>query len=409
MPIGDYMTILFPYLARWHSANRSRYHQLLTHLCLRGHRVLILTAPPMALSDISSRDIGQEDRRLPDGLIISELFAPGPLRAFWQLDLPRTKLIKKGLLAISSIPQLQRVIKREKVDLLFLYNLPQVMLMELADCPVHFDLADDLVAMMEGEDRQLFKYGGRAAASFVQGRMIERARTVTVASSVLAEQLDRKVLMLPNGADLTELDEVRAQGPRPAAQSIPADTADTGQTRPGTRPVVGFVGAFEYWIDFELLTGVAARLRSFDFLLVGGGRRLDELRALVTRLGLTNVQMTGPKPYHEAMREVVGMDVCLLPFSHSPVSDGSCPLKLFEYAALRRPIVSTSTTEVERIGQGWVHFADSVDAFAAAITSCLTDRQETERALDTGRQRVEAVYNWPHLAAQFEQYLMANL
>jgi len=393
------MTILFPYLARWHSANRSRYHQLLTHLCLRGHRVLILTAPPMALSDISSRDIGQEDRRLPDGLIISELFAPGPLRAFWQLDLPRTKLIKKGLLAISSIPQLRSVIRREKVDLLFLYNLPQVLLMELADCPVHFDLADDLVAMMEGEDRQLFQYGGRAAAAFVQRRMIERAQTVTVASSVLAEQLHREVLMLPNGADLQELDQVRD------SSGLPGSSTAKGSSR----PVAGFVGAFEYWIDFELLAGVAARLPALDFLMVGGGRRLEEFRELIVRRRLSNVRLTGPKPYREAMREVVGMDVCLLPFSHSSVSDGSCPLKLFEYAALRRPIVSTSTTEVERIGQGWVHFADSVDAFAATITSCLTDRQKTERALDTGRQRVEAVYNWPNLAAQFEQYLIANL
>lgn len=391
------MTILFPYLSRWHSANRSRYHQLLTHLCLRGHRVLILTAPPMALADISSRDIGHEDRQLPEGLIISEMFAPAPLRAFWQLDLPRTKLIKKGLLAISSIPQLRSVIRSEKVDLLFLYNLPQVLLMELADCPVHFDLADDLVAMMEGEDSQLFRYGGRAAAELVQRRMIERARTVTVASSVLAEALDREVLMLPNGADLLELDQVRA-GLGRQGSSI---------AQGGSRPVVGFVGAFEYWIDFELLAAVAERLPSFDFLMVGGGRRLEEFRDLVARRRLSNVRLTGPKPYREAMSEVVGMDVCLLPFSHIPVSDGSCPLKLFEYAALLRPVVSTSTTEVERIGQGWVHFADSPDSFAAAIERCLTEREETERAISIGRQRVESVYNWPTLAARFEQYLLA--
>ena len=119
----------------------------------------------MALADISARDIN-EDRQLPAGMVISELFAPAPLRAFWQLDIPRAKLLKKGLIAVSSIGQIRRTIQREGVDLLFLYNLPQVLLMELADCPVHFDLADDLVAMMEGEDRQLFRLGGVDKHSF---------------------------------------------------------------------------------------------------------------------------------------------------------------------------------------------------------------------------------------------------
>ena len=51
------MKILFPYLARWHSANRSRYHQLLTRLCHLGHQVYVLTAPPMGINDISATDI----------------------------------------------------------------------------------------------------------------------------------------------------------------------------------------------------------------------------------------------------------------------------------------------------------------------------------------------------------------
>lgn len=385
------MNILFPYMARWRSANRSRYHQLLTQLCRRGHRVFILTAPPMALADISARDI-DEDRELPPGMFISELFAPAPLRAFWELDIPRAKLLKKGLIAISSLGQIRRMIKREAIDLLFLYNLPQVILPSLADCAVHFDLADDLVAMMEGEDRHLFRFGGRKAAQIAQDRLLARADTVTVASSVLADQLERPVLMLPNGADLEELDR------------LAADTSGASRTS-GRRPVVGFVGAFEYWVDLELIARVAEALPQYEMRLVGGGRRLGELREMVARRGLSNVSLTGAKPYHEAMRLVTGMDVCLLPFVHSPVSDGSCPLKLFEYAALRRPIVSTSTTEVRRIGDGWISFADQPPEMAAAVRRCLTDPDSTRRRIETGRQIVESRYTWPDLAARFENWV----
>src|SRR5689334_7600254 len=145
------MKILFPYLARWRSANRSRYHQLLLHLCELGHKVYVLTAPPMALNDISANDLLSGDDALPPGLTISELHAPGALRRFWRMPMRRTKLLKKGLVSITSIAQIRRFIAKEKIDLLLLYNLPQAPLLHLSgsDCRTHFDLADDLVAMME--------------------------------------------------------------------------------------------------------------------------------------------------------------------------------------------------------------------------------------------------------------------
>lgn len=382
------MNILFPYLARWHSANRSRYHQLLTHLCRRGHRVFVLTAPPMALADISAQDIGRANGDLPAGMMLGELHAPTSLRSFWRCDIPRTKLLKKGLISLSSIAQVRRLIDRQKIDLLFLYNLPQFLLMQMVDCPIHFDLADDLVAMMEAEDWLLSRCGGQRAAAWVQRRMVRQARTVTVASSVLAEQMARPVLMLPNGADLAELDRID----------------DRRWPRDRQRPTVGFVGAFEYWVDVDLILAVAGRLPQCTFLLVGGGRRLHEIQQKVERYGLANVRLTGPQPYRAAMSYVAGMDVCLLPFYHSPVSDGSCPLKLFEYAALRKPVVSTSTVEVVRIGAGWVSFADDPDTFAQAVLRAI----DYPPSVETGRALVEQSYNWPMLAEKLEKYLIGE-
>lgn len=392
------MKILFPYLARWHSANRSRYHQLLVHLCALGHQVHVLTAPPMALSDISATDIAGANDDLPAGLTISELHAPDSLRRFWRIPMPRTKLLKKGLLSISSISQIQRFIAKEKIDVLLLYNLPQSPLLHLpglsnltdVDCRTHFDLADDLVAMMEVELGSIAKVGAMMAARAVQNHMISKAGTVTVASSVLEEQIDRNVLMLPNGADIADLDQ--------------ADGSLWRAKNPG--PTVGFVGAFEYWVNFDLLLQAAQRLPRVTFLLVGGGRRWQEVKDHVGKLNLKNVRLTGAMPYQEAMNYVAGMDVCLLPFTKDDVSDGSCPLKLFEYAALRKPIISTHTREVARIGQGWITFADDPINFASAIESLLTDHRAASHSGDAGRAMVEQLYNWPNLTRQFEELLL---
>lgn len=385
------MKILFPYLARWRSANRSRYHQLINHLCRFGHQVYVLTAPPMALNDISANDI-TSDEKLPRGLTVSELYAPPALRRFWRMPIPHTKLLKKGLVSLTSLSQIRQFVDREKIDVLLLYNLPQAPLMHLANCRVHFDLADDLVAMMEVEHKFIAQSGAAHLAQIVQEHMIKRATTVTVASSVLQEQFSRDVLMLPNGADLAELDQ-----------------ADGSVWRAKTSgPTVGFVGAFEYWVNFDLVLSVAQRLRGVNFLLVGGGRRLKYVKDEIARLGLTNVHLTGAMPYHDAMNHVAGMDVCLLPFTRDAVSDGSCPLKLFEYAVLRKPIVSTTTREVSRIGQGWIQFADDAATFAAAIENLLADRRAAEHAGEAGRAMVKQLYNWPKLTRQFEDLLVSG-
>ncbi|MEP7341778.1 MAG: glycosyltransferase, partial [Acidobacteriota bacterium] len=350
----------------------------------------VLTAPPMALSDISATDIAGGNDDLPEGLAISELHAPDALRRFWRMPLPGTKLLKKGLVSISSISQIRGFIAKEKIDVLLLYNLPQVPLLHLVECRTHFDLADDLVAMMEVELGSIARAGAMMAARAVQNHMLAKASTVTVASSVLEEQIKRDVLMLPNGADIADLDQ--ADGSVWRAQN--------------SGPTVGFVGAFEYWVNFDLILEVAQRLPRVTFLMVGGGRRWQSVKQQVEKLGLKNVQLTGAMPYQDAMNYVAGMDVCLLPFTKDAVSDGSCPLKLFEYAALRKPIVSTHTREVARIGQDWIAFADDPADFAAAIESFLTDERAATHAGEAGRAMVEQLYNWPNLTRQFEELLL---
>ncbi len=380
------MKILFPYLARWDSANRSRYHQLLTQLCLTGHEVYVLKSPQMALGDISFCDLEGAIETVVEGLTISEFEVPPALRKLINTQIPKSKLLKKGLLSLTSVDQVRRFIADEEIDLLMVYNLPQVRLLEQAECHKHFDLADDLIAMLAVESGLVGKAGALAAARYTQARMLELADTVTVASSVLAEQIARPTLMLPNGADLVALDQ--------------ADGRDWRSTHSGHW--VGFVGAFEYWVDFELVLRVARRMRNVNFLLVGGGRLFPLINQAVERSGLKNVYLTGALPYDQAMNHMAAMDVCLVPFTQADaVSDGSCPLKLFEYAALRKPVVSTPITEVERLGQGWVSFGYDAADFADAIDHFLADPPRAAEAGAIGREQVERIYNWPKLAARF--------
>ncbi len=377
------MKILFPYLAKWDSANRSRYHQLLTQLCLIGHQVFVLKAPNMALGDISFADINPTTEI--KNLTISEFEAPQALRRFMQMQLPKSKLLKKGLLSLSSVDQVRRFTAEEKIDLLLVYNLPQVRLLENVECHKHFDMADDLIAMLGYESGIAGKAGVLAAAQYTQNRMLEMADTVTVASSVLKDQIKKTTHLLPNGADLTALDQCVA--------------SEWIAEKPG--PWVGFVGAFEYWVDFELMLRVARRMRHVNFLIVGGGRLFPQIKQTVEDGKFHNVHLTGALPYEEAMNCMAAMKICLVPFTRDAVSDGSSPLKLFEYAALRKPIICTPIDEVKRMGQGWVSFGEDAADFAYAIDDLLSNPVKAQEFADKGRAQVEKYFNWPVIAQQF--------
>jgi len=84
---------LFPYMARWRAANWTRYHQLLTHLCHKGHQVIVLEPPPLTLGETDFIDL---DIALPEGRSVVQV--PVPL---WQVKTPWQKLVKRGLYTLA--------------------------------------------------------------------------------------------------------------------------------------------------------------------------------------------------------------------------------------------------------------------------------------------------------------------
>jgi hypothetical protein len=76
-----------------------------------------------------------------------------------------------------------------------------------------------------------------------------------------------------------------------------------------TRPVVGFFGSIEAWIDLDLIADLAKRRPSWTFLMVGrvavdAGR----LRAL------PNIVFAGAQPYLSLPSWAKAFDVAIIPY-----------------------------------------------------------------------------------------------
>jgi glycosyltransferase involved in cell wall biosynthesis len=136
-------------------------------------------------------------------------------------------------------------------------------------------------------------------------------------------------------------------------------------------PVVGYYGAIAEWFDFELLAHAARQHRDWQFVLIGLTNRKADLDGFTGEH--PNVHYLGEKPYESLAAYLAHFDVGIIPFLVNDVTNAVSPVKLFEYAAGGKPIVSTAFTEVCQYSE--VLTAGDGDEFV----------QQLRRALQLGR------------------------
>ena len=159
------------------------------------------------------------------------------------------------------------------------------------------------------------------------------------------------------------------------ATSEPADVRDL------PRPRAGFIGGIDaHTFDPALFERVVDLLPDVHFVLVGAcSLPEDWLRAK------KNVTFVGQKPYDGVPGYMAACDVLLMPWNRSDWIRACNPIKLKEYLATGRPVVSTSYDELNRTWSDCVTVADGSDAFAKGIRDALRGPVDAKRL----RQRVE--------------------
>ena len=375
------MKILFPYMARWHSLNWSRYHSLLIALAQRGHEVHVLQPPPMRSLETNFVEI---EAVAVVGLQVHDVSMPGWL---WNRRFPFDKLVKKAAYSIGSVRLARRLARERGITHLLLYNIPQAPLARLEGVCTIFDFADDYMDMLRHElgrfSNPFFMFLAKALLS----HMFRSARLVTTVSNVLAQQVSGPVQVLANGVSTAKI-----AGAKAAMATLPANV----------RPVVGFLGSFEYFIDFELILETAQRMPEVDFVLVGRGRDYAHVAAEVVRCKLSNVSLTGGVPHSEVFSHLARMDICLNIFRKIPVSERACPIKLFEYAAMRKPIISTRLAELPHVDKDFLYYADTPAEAQACIQDILRAPEQARARATRGHDHVLANYTWDKIAGDFE-------
>ncbi len=133
-------------------------------------------------------------------------------------------------------------------------------------------------------------------------------------------------------------------------------------------PRLGFMGQMSDRIDFVLLDRLAEQRPHYSLVLVGevrGQLQADKQAALRRLQRRANVYFLGARPYEQLPNYLKGFDLCLVPYADSLFNRFSSPLKIYEYLASGKPVVSVSTPEIETFWEV-VNVTDR-NAFAQAV------------------------------------------
>ena len=357
---GNFDILVFPVID-WHYRFQ-RPQQLARQLALKGHRVFYLSTT----FDSSERPQYNVLESPVENVALVRLAVPGAHPNIYQDILTHTQLDVMS----DSICRLVEEWRLENpvaiVDLPFWRPLAET----TPGCPVIYDCMD-YHAGFSTNSREMIEE---------ETRLLERADLVVTTSAALSEIVAESVpnLLIRNAGEIDYFSE------RP---DIPAYASE--------RPVAGYLGAIADWFDIELVAAAAHRYPGWDFMLVGSALHCNTTEARK----LPNITFVGEVPYAEAAAWVHSFDVAMIPFQLTELTRCTNPVKVYEYLAAGKPVVSTALPEVQLMSEV-VHVADSHEAFIRLLEPAMGERNDT--ALADRRRRAARPHDWKNRADRLD-------
>jgi glycosyltransferase involved in cell wall biosynthesis len=198
----------------------------------------------------------------------------------------------------------------------------------------------------------------------------------TVAKSLLNFFDDQpNVYWVPNGVDLVHYN-----------QNFSLVNRDIADIR---KPIIGYIGVIQDKLDMELVKYIAEKNQDKSIVLVGPiWAEQDEARDNLMKL--PNVHFLGYKTYTEAPMYIQQFDLGIVPHKAGNFSASTNPMKIYEYLACGKPVVSTSNVGSENISD-LVAIASDYAEFDKMINQALTLDKDKVKAQ---AQEVVKQYSW---------------
>ena len=153
-------------------------------------------------------------------------------------------------------------------------------------------------------------------------------------------------------------------------------------------PVIGFYGSINAWLDIDLLEALAAARPDYQLVLIG--HIVTNIERLLSFKNVTHI----PAVSHERLASFSAhWSVSILPFVINDQIRACDPLKLKEYLAAGKPIVTTNFPAVERYASH-LFIADTTQQFISHLDNALNLSKAQLMCLEKTQQNIALQHSW---------------
>lgn len=210
--------------------------------------------------------------------------------------------------------------------------------------------------------------------------LMERVNAIVAVSELLAAQLKR------SGKPVYTLN----QGVNPVHFSRSQPQQSTGHFE------IVYFGMIDERVDLDLIVETARQLPKAAIRLIG--QATIPLHKLA---GVANIHVEPAISYEDLPESLNTTNLFIIPFVLTELARSCSPLKIKEYLACARPVVSTALPEAEGLSQ-FVHVAKDSNAFVKAVVAA----SEGQLSFDMpGTQRFIESETWQAKAVEFGQFV----
>ncbi len=272
-------------------------------------------------------------------------------------------------------------------------SLPALVAGFLSNKPIHYDW-DDWEEMIYYESARFPVKGIGLFLRTLERTLPGMANTVSVSSKRLRDLCvsfgisQEKIFHVPVGADL------HIFSPRISGEKVK-------KTHNIKHPLVLYVGQLhggQYVKLFIEAAGIVLKKGiKANFMVVGDGVRIAELKQRVKDLGLTGeIIFTGAVEAACVPEYMASCDIAVACFEDNDVTRCKSPLKIAEYLASGKPIIASKVGEVERmIGDAGILVEPGRSyPLADKIVFLLSNKSLQEEMGRKAREKAEKTYNW---------------
>ncbi len=173
--------------------------------------------------------------------------------------------------------------------------------------------------------------------------------------------LNLNTFLSPHGVDLLNFSKVFDD-----ALPVPDDIKAI------KKPIIGFFGLIEKWVDLDLVRYIAQKKPEWSVVMIG--RMAQEINGFSE---IENVYFLGPRRYETLPLYAKLFDIAIMPYALNNQVINANPIKLREYLAMGKPVVTVRTPETEKFSDV-VRISDGHGSFVRNIEEALNKDSEED-------------------------------